>query len=118
MGTGNPKGYPVPIFLRLTPPLSKNAMTGKNACPPMYLNDFNRRADIPVCRKIAFMPFFDPIAFNPSPGTHISPSSHNPFGVFMMSRFTSDMTLPRYSVFKERPRFFNQRNPGTKQMGP
>jgi len=39
----------------------------------------------------------------PTTGTRISPSSHNTFRVFMMSRLRRNITLPRYSVFKERP---------------
>ncbi len=46
---------------------------------------------------------------HPSPDTRVSPSSHNALRVFMMNRFASDITLPRYSVVKERPRFLQSK---------
>jgi len=36
------------------------------------------------------------------PGTRVSPSSHNPIRDFHDEPLASNMTLPRYSIFKER----------------
>jgi len=135
MGTGNPLGVPVPIFdfARTTPDgvvhgtqygswvAHTSVMCGWRQPQDVFRISFDfEKIFILQFRKKSSCAFSAPQGPpNPSslPGHTCIAIVSSPLG-FMMSRLRRNITLPTYSIIKERPRFpQSKKTRAQKQMG-